>query len=121
MSSFATAARKVLVIGFLFPFTVSAVSLDEIKKAAGESGISTVGDIPTVILRAIAIILQFTGGIAVLFILIGGFQYIIARGNDEAMEKAKKTLTGAVIGFILSLLAYTIVQGIRNLIVGSGV
>src|SRR3989344_5039723 len=37
-------------------------------------------------------LLFFAGSIAVLFLLVGGYQYITAAGNEERMEKGKKIL-----------------------------
>ena len=71
------------------------------------------GDLLT---RAIGWMLYFAAGIAVLFLLVGGFQYISARGNEEATEKAKKTITGAVIGIIIIIMAYAIVTIVSNLV-----
>lgn len=47
--------------------------------------------------------------IAVVFIIIGGFMWITAGGNEEKIEKAKGYITAAVIGIIVVLLAWAIV------------
>lgn len=60
--------------------------------------------------------LQFAGAIAVIFLVVGGYQYVVSRGNEEAMEKAKKTITSAVIGIIIISLAFAIVQIVDNLV-----
>ena len=52
----------------------------------------------------------FLGAVAVLFIIYGGFQYMTAAGNEKQAETAKQTLTYAVIGLIVILLATVIVQ-----------
>ena len=66
--------------------------------------------------RIINIFLYFAGGIAVLFLMVGGFQYVAARGNEEATEKAKKTITGAIIGIIIIVMAFAIVAIVNNLL-----
>ncbi len=73
-------------------------------------------DFGSLLTRAIGWMLYFAGGIAVLFLLVGGFQYIAARGNEEATEKAKKTITGAVIGIVIIIMAYAIVTIVSNLV-----
>lgn len=60
--------------------------------------------------------LYFAGSVAVIFLMVGGFQYLGSRGNEEAMEKAKKTLTSAVIGMIVIVMAFAIVAIINNLL-----
>lgn len=48
--------------------------------------------------------------IALIFIVIGGIQYITSAGNQEQAQKAKSTLTWAIIGFILIIASYSIVR-----------
>lgn len=69
------------------------------------------------IIQIIRIALYFAGAIALIFLIIGGFQYIAARGNEEAMEKAKKTITGAVIGVVIIIMSYAIVTIVNDLVV----
>lgn len=66
--------------------------------------------------RVISILLLFAGAIAVVFLLVGGYQYIASRGNEEAMEAAKKTVTSAVIGIIIIVLAFAIVSIVNTLL-----
>ena len=65
------------------------------------------------------ILLPVVGIIAVLFIIIGGFQLITARGNEEQAEAGKKTLTNAIIGLSIVILSYVIVVVVINALKGS--
>lgn len=56
------------------------------------------------------------GAIGVLFIIIGGFQYVIAAGNEEAIVKARKTITWAIIGVVIASLSFAIVAIVQNLL-----
>lgn len=76
----------------------------------------TIDDIPTLISNIIKLALALAGGIAVIFILIGAFQYFTAFGNEEKATKGKTTVTYAVIGVVVILLAEVIVYLVRNLI-----
>jgi len=60
--------------------------------------------------KFIDILLYFAGAVAVVFLVIGGYQYVTSRGNEEAMEKAKKTITAAIIGIVIIIMAFAIVQ-----------
>ncbi len=51
-------------------------------------------------------LISISGSLAVIFIMIGGYRYII--GGDEDKDAAKKTITYAVIGLIITLLAWII-------------
>lgn len=55
-------------------------------------------------------ILMYIGGIAaVVIIIVAGIQYITSAGNPDAVTRAKRTITNAVIGLVLVGLAYSIV------------
>jgi hypothetical protein len=54
-------------------------------------------------------LIGLVGLTSVAFIIIGGFQYVTARGNEEQAESGKKTLTNAIIGLIIVVLSYEIV------------
>lgn len=50
------------------------------------------------------------GLVTVGYIIWGGFQYMIAAGDSGKMAAAKNTITNALIGLVLSLVASSIVQ-----------
>src|SRR5687767_3133275 len=62
----------------------------------------------------IQIVLGFAGVLAVLFIIIGGFQYITSGGNEELAERGKKNLQNAIIGVVIIILSFVIVRVIAN-------
>lgn len=64
------------------------------------------------------ILLPLVGIISVLFLIIGGFQYVTSRGNEEQAETAKKTLANAIIGLIVVVLSYIIVTIVINALKG---
>ena len=55
--------------------------------------------------------------VAVLFIMLGGFWYLTSAGNEESAEKGQKTLTNAIIGLVVIILAATIVRIIANTVI----
>lgn len=57
-------------------------------------------------------------GVAVLFLIIGGFWYITSAGNAETAEKGKNTAINAIIGIVIIILSYVIVNVVTNLISG---
>ncbi|HLC44596.1 MAG: hypothetical protein A2722_02275 [Candidatus Doudnabacteria bacterium RIFCSPHIGHO2_01_FULL_50_11] len=48
--------------------------------------------------------------VAVIFLVVGGFRYIVSQGNEDSLEKAKGTITNAIIGIVVIVLAYIILQ-----------
>ncbi len=70
-------------------------------------------------IQIINIMLMFAGIVAVFFIIIGGYRYLTAGGNAESAEAGQKTLTNAIIGVVIIILSYVIINVIVNL-VGNG-
>ena len=66
-------------------------------------------DLRETVINIIRWLLGFMTLIAVVFIIWGGFMWLTAGGNEERVEKAKQTITAAVIGLIVILLAWAIV------------
>jgi hypothetical protein len=55
-------------------------------------------------------------GVAVLFLIIGGFWYITSAGNEETAEKGKGTAINAIIGIVIIVLSYVIVNVVSSLV-----
>jgi len=62
--------------------------------------------LPSIALTVIRIAIP----LAVVFLIFGAVQLLTAYGSDEKISVAKKTLTWALVGLIISLLSYAIVQ-----------
>lgn len=57
----------------------------------------------------------FLSTISVIMFMYGGFLYVSAVGNEEASGKAKKVFIGAIIGLLLALGAYALVNTVVTL------
>ena len=76
--------------------------------------IACVGSLSDLIIKVIDYLLFFAGIIGVLFVIIGGFWYITAAGNEEQSEKGKKALLNAIIGIVVVSLSYLIIRVVAN-------
>ncbi|HTW96403.1 MAG TPA: pilin [Candidatus Methylomirabilis sp.] len=56
----------------------------------------------------IKIVLGFLGLLAVIIILIGGFRWMTAGGNEDSVADAKKILIAGVIGLVIILASWGI-------------
>jgi len=65
-------------------------------------------NIPCFIKYITETIIGIAGSLAVIFVMIGGYRYVI--GKDEDKDAAKKTITYALIGLAISLLAWVIID-----------
>ena len=70
--------------------------------------------LPQAIGRIINIILSVLGLIATILIIIAGFQWMTSAGNEEKIAAAKKLMMAAIIGLVITLLAYAI----SNFVIG---
>ena len=101
---------------FLSTTTVGLLSLlpvSALAYTAPDVGIITTEPDTTaaaILNNVIGWILLLVGGVAVLFIIWGGIQYVTSSGNKDKAEQAKKTLLYAVIGLIIIVLADVIVS-----------
>ena len=63
------------------------------------------------IFRTITNVLLFLiGAVSVIMLIIGGIRYTISGGDSTAVTSAKNTILYAVIGIIVALLAYAVVN-----------
>jgi hypothetical protein len=72
------------------------------------------------IVKGINILLGIAFVVAVLFLVIGGFRYIISQGNPDAAKAGKQTIINAVIGIIIIILSYVIVSVVSRTISRGG-
>lgn len=56
--------------------------------------------------------------VSTLVILYGGFMFMTAGDDEEAVGKARKTITWAVVGIVVALLAFTVPNIVVNLLRG---
>ena len=74
---------------------------------ASTSGLGD-ADLVDTIAQIIRIALGFLGIIAVVIILLGGFKWMTAGGNDDKVKDAKKLIFSGIIGLVIVLSAYAI-------------
>lgn len=79
--------------------------------ATGAGGGGTTSTDPAVIIKNIVnILLYIIGAVSVVMIVIGGFKYVVSNGDAAQVKSAKDTIFYAVIGIIVAVLAYAIVN-----------
>lgn len=66
-------------------------------------------------------LLLVIGVISVIMLIYGGFRYIISGGDNKKVTDAKNTILYAIIGLIISLLAYAIINFVIAAITGQSV
>ena len=67
----------------------------------------------------INIILGFLGIVAVIIILLGGFKWMTAGGNEDKVGEAKKLITAGIIGLIIIIAAFAIATFVLNSLINA--
>jgi len=75
--------------------------------AAGGSGATSLGG---TIKTIINVLLYLLGAIAVVMIVIGGIKYTTSNGDSSSVTSAKNTILYSVIGLVVAIMAYAIVN-----------
>lgn len=84
----------------------SSKGKDQQEDLFGESGI----------FKTITNVLLFIiGAISVIMLIIGGIRYVVSGGDSGAVTSAKNTILYAIVGIVVAILAYALV----NFVVGS--
>ncbi|MDB5168022.1 MAG: conserved rane protein of unknown function [Candidatus Saccharibacteria bacterium] len=89
----------------------SARGVDQIADLFGATGIfSTITNV----------LLFVIGAISVIMIIIGGLRYVISGGDSSNVTAAKNTILYAVVGLIVALFAYAIINFVLTSFSGGG-
>lgn len=60
--------------------------------------------------RITDVLLFIVGAVAVIMLIVGGIRYVTSGGNQQAVSDAKNTILYAIVGIIVVLLAYAVVN-----------
>ena len=98
--------------------TSSVITPNEVLPAGIgiETGLGTT-DVRVTIARIIRVAMGLLGIIAVVVILIGGFTWMTAGGNEEKVGEAKKWIFAGITGLQIVLSAYAIASFVINQLV----
>lgn len=105
---YATSATSLMA----FPMLVSAVTTvpnfdNDVK--------TDVGSPSNLAVRIVNFLLLVAGAVAIIFLIIGGIRYMVSSGNSDQIEKAKHTILYAIIGILIVIFSYAIVNALLKL------
>ena len=106
-----------LVLMSVFAFLVLTAPVHAIELGLNYGSVTGLGnnDPITITTQIIKLVLGLLGLIAVIIILIGGFKWMTAAGNEDKVGEAKKTITQGIIGLVIVLAAW----GIASWVIGT--
>lgn len=102
---------ETLLLGYLR----FATNFGQIIKNCPEGGAGCNTTLPEVkaneafITGGLRLLFAVLGAMAVLYIIIAGFQYVSSQANPQEVEKARNTILYAVIGLVIAISAQVII------------
>lgn len=123
MYSIVIPALVMMGLGALVFSTQSASAIDVWGACDGNSSAvcnSTGDSAPNILKNVINTILFVLGMIAVIMIVIGGIRYTTSNGDSSSTKAAKDTILYAVIGLVVAMLAFAIVNFVVGAFDGGG-
>lgn len=114
-----TALAFVMVGGFLLSQAASAVGIYDACSTDPNNIVcaNSSESVDPVIKTVIRYLLIISGIVSVVMVIIGGLKYSTSNGDSAKLSSAKNTILYAIIGVIISALAYGIVDYVFRSIV----
>jgi len=110
-------ASIMMAVTVLFvPVTTNAVSvLPQCTSNSGTTGSSAIcasknDNIGTYVKNGVNILLYLVGVLAIIMIIYGGVRYVTSAGNSNQVSSAKNVILYALVGLVVAVLAYAIVN-----------
>lgn len=109
-----TLLSSVICFGFFAQITLAAYGLEY-------ATVSSLGTRPLkeTVFTIINVILGFLGIVAIVIILVAGFKWMTAAGNEEKVTGARQMLIAGVIGLAIVLASWAIAQFVMTSLMGA--
>ena len=113
----AGAGLSVAAVSVLSFLNGNALASSPIDKARGGVNKVTVGNpdsMETMVQKILTAVFTVIGIVAVVMIVLGGVNYTTSQGDPSKVKKAKDTILYGVIGLVVALMAFAIVNFVLN-------
>jgi hypothetical protein len=70
--------------------------------------------------RLINLMLFIVGILAIVFLIFGGIRYVISGGDKNKVDGAKNTILYAIVGLVVAILGYAVVNWVIGIISSGG-
>lgn len=91
-------------------YSAGAAAKDQIIIGANETGTADGTTLQGRIKTITNVMLYIIGALSVVMIIFGGIKYVVSAGDSSKVTSAKNTIMYAVIGLVVAILAYAIVN-----------
>jgi len=90
-----------------------------VPECVTDEGVATLKCLPAVFRLGLDALLLFAGVAALFFIIFSGIKFLTSGGDPKQVEGARKTMTYAIVGLVVILLSFFIINIIAD-ITGAG-
>ncbi len=73
-------------------------------------GVATIQGVECLLANVLSVTITLIGVVGFIMMMVGAFRYLISGGNSKETETASKTLTYAVIGLVVALASFIILN-----------
>jgi hypothetical protein len=112
---------KIIVVIFLLALPLFASAAGLVPCGGDNEQACRLEDVFILIARVTNWLLSLAGVYAVYKIIQAGFNLAIAQGEEENITQNKKQITNAVVGFVLTLMAYLFMNTVVNFLLLRGI
>jgi len=87
-------------------------NLEEVGSAG--DGVATIGSLASVFSNILQAVVALSGVVLFVMLIVGGFNFLFSGGDQKKLEKAKGTVTSAIVGLVVFIGAYLILFFIKT-------
>jgi hypothetical protein len=117
----------IIALGVIFATFISVPSYAQemtlqsgVQSARGDGQPVTLFGDGGIFTTIVNILLFIIGALSVIMLIIGGIRYTVSGGNQSAITAAKNTIMYAIVGIIIAVLAFAIVNFVLSSLIGGG-
>ena len=109
-------------LGLISPLATSSVTAAPVVPGdAAKNGLNAAGgggtkpnELKVQVKNVVNVLLFILGAIAVIMIVLGGIRYTLSNGDASQIKGAKDTILYSIVGLVVALLAFAIVNFVIN-------
>jgi hypothetical protein len=75
-----------------------------------DNDVATLRCIPIVLKNVVTAAIVFSGAVALILVILSGIKFVTSKGDQKQVDTAKRTLTYSILGLIIILLSFFIIQ-----------
>ena len=103
-------AGSTAVATISFQMSSSALAIQKMKEGLGKVNTGGPATVEEVLPTVVNVLLFLIGALSVIMIIYGGIRYVTSGGDQGAITSAKNTIMYSVVGLVVAILAYAIVN-----------